>query len=87
MILFLLKQAFGDEDGHCHVLMAGLFKAGVQNVLDVFPNGIAIGAKNHAAFNGGVVHQLCFQAHVSVPLGKVFIDGGNGFHKFLFIAH
>ena len=43
VILFLLQQAFGDEQRQSHVLHAGRLEAGVQLVHDVFPDRVAGG--------------------------------------------
>ena len=48
-LALLLQQALGDEHGHGHVLMAGGLEAGVQIFLDVFPDGVAIGAQHNKA--------------------------------------
>ena len=87
MVFFLLQQALWNKQRHGHVFMAGFFEALVQQVHDVFPNGIAVWAQNHAALHGRVVHQFCLQADVGIPLGEVLVDGGNGFHHFFVLAH
>ena len=38
MVLFLVQQGFGNENGHCHILMAGLFDHAVKDLLNVFPD-------------------------------------------------
>ena len=83
MVLLLLQQALGDKQRHRHVLMAGRLEHPVQNVLDVLPDRIAVGAQDHAALDRGVVHQLRLLADIGVPLGKVLVDGGDGLHQFL----
>ena len=88
VVLLLLEQALGDEDGHGHVLMAGGLEHAVQDVGDVLPDGVAVGAQDHAALHAGIVHQLRLEAHVGVPLGKILVDGGDGLHQFLLLfAH
>ena len=88
MVLLLLEQAFGDEDGQVHVLVAQLFKAPVQLVLDVLPDGVAVGAVDEHALDGGVVDELRLFAHVGVPLGKVHLHIGDLLHLLLvFLGH
>ena len=71
MVFFLLKKAFRNEHGHIYILVAGFFKTGVKDFLDIFPNGIAVRAKHHAAANAGIINKFGFFYHVGVPLGKV----------------
>ena len=87
VVLFLLQQAFGDEHGHVHVLHAQLFKAPVQVRLHVFPQGIAVGLDDHAALHAGIVHQLGLFHHVGVPLGEVFLHGGDVLHHLFLLCH
>ena len=49
MILLLLKKAFGYEQGHINVFMAGFLEPPVQITLDTLPDGIAVGTDDHAA--------------------------------------
>ena len=87
MVFFLLQQAFGDEQRHGYVLVPCGLKARVQQMHDVFPDGIAVRPQNDAALDGGIIHQLCFQADVGIPLGEIFVDGGDGLHHFFVLAH
>ena len=86
MILFLLQQALRDQHGHGHVLMSVPFEHSVQNLLDILPDGVAIGAHDEAALDAGVIHQLCLGANIGEPLGKVHFHIGDLFH-FLFFCH
>ncbi len=83
MVLLLLEQGLGDEHGQVHVLVAGLLELLVQRVLDVLPDGVAIGAVDEHALDGGVVDQLRLPAHVGVPLGKVHLHIGDLLHLLL----
>ena len=65
--------------------MTALLKAGIQLLLDVFPDGIAVGTINKHALDRGIVNQLRLLAHISVPLGKVDLHIGDLFHLFLII--
>ena len=59
MVFFLLQQAFGNKQRHCHVFVPGFFETGIQQALNIFPNGISVGAQNDTALHGGIVYQLC----------------------------
>ena len=83
-LALLLQQALGDQHGHGHVFMAGGLEPGIQILLDVFPDGVAVGAHHHKALHAGIIYQLCLQADVGVPLGKVHFLGGNGLNQLLF---
>ena len=87
MVLFLVQQGFGNENGHCHVLMAGLFDHAVKDLLNVFPDGLGIGAHDDAATHAGIVDQFGFFYDVGIPLGEVFIHGGDFPHHFFVVCH
>ena len=86
-LALLFQQALGDQNGHGHVDMAGLFEHAVHNALDILPDGVAIGAQDHEALDGRIVHQLRLQADVGIPLGEVHLHGGDGFHISLVFCH
>ena len=89
MLGFLEQQAFGNEHGHVDVLMPGGFEAPIQRFLDALPNGEAVRTDNHATAHGRVVHQLAFENHVCVPLGKIHVARGDVLHEalFFFVRH
>ena len=87
-LALLLQQALGDEHRHGHVLMAGGLEAGVQIFLDVFPDGVAIGAQHNKALDAGILDQLGLRADVGVPLGEVDLLSGDRLdHFFLIVCH
>lgn len=73
--------------GHIHILYPDFFKPGVQIMLNVFPNRVAVGFDNHAAFGAGIIHQFRFPAYVRIPFGKIFLHGGDCFHHFFLLCH
>ena len=77
VVLLLLQQALRDEHGQIHILVAGLLELLVQLSLDVLPDGVAIGAVDEHALDGGVVDQFRLLAHVGVPLGEVYLHIGD----------
>ena len=81
---FFFQQALWNQHGHCHILVAGLLKFAVHDVLDVLPNGIAIGAQDGKALDGGILHQLRLAAHVRIPLGKIHLHVGDLLNLFIF---
>lgn len=86
-LALLLQQALGDEHGHGHVLMAGGLKAGVQVLLDVLPDGVAIGTQHHEALDAGILDQLGLGADIGIPLGEIDLLCGDRFdHFFLSFA-
>lgn len=46
---FFLEVAEGDEEGEVGVGVACGFDAGIEEALDVFPDGVAVGLDDHAA--------------------------------------
>ncbi len=87
MVLLLLQQALGDEHGQVYVLMPRLLELLVQEVLNVLPDGVAVGAVNEHALDAGIVDELRLFAHVGVPLGKVGLHVGDLFHLFFVLCH
>ena len=85
MVLLLLEQGLGDQHGQIHVLVAGLLEPTVHLPLDVLPDGIAIGAVDEHALDGGVVDQFRLLAHVGVPLGEVHLHVGDLLHLLLLV--
>ena len=50
---FFGEKALGDEQGEVGVDVAGFLKAAVEIALDGFPDGVALGPDDHAAFDRG----------------------------------
>ena len=84
VVLLLLQEGFGDQHGQVDVLVARFLKALVQLRLNILPDGVAIGAVDEHALDGGVVDQLRLFAHIGVPLGEIHLHVGDLFH-FLFV--
>ena len=84
VILFFLQQTFGNQQRHIDILNANLFKLGIHNPLDVFPNGIAIGTVNKYTLNGRIINQLRLLTYVGKPLCKVYLHICNLFNLFIF---
>ena len=84
VILFLLQQALGNQQGHIHVLHALLFELLVHDVLDILPDGVAVGPVDENALDGRIINQLGLGAHVREPLGKVLLHIGNLLNLLLF---
>ena len=87
VILLLLEQALRNQHGHGHIGVAGALKVGVQLLLDVLPDGIAIGTEDKHALGAGIVDELCLGADVGIPLGEVHLHIGDAFHLFLLFSH
>ena len=87
MVLFLLEQAFRDEQRHCHVLVTGLFKFRIQDALDVFPDCIAVWTDDHTAFDRRIVAQLCFFDDVGIPFCKVDVHRGDVIDHLFIVCH
>jgi len=83
-LAFLFQKALRDQHGHCHVLMAGFLEFAVHDPLHILPDGVAIGAQDGKALDGGVLHQLGLPAHVRIPLRKIDLHVGDLLHLFLF---
>ena len=85
-LALLLQKALGDQNGHCNIDVTGLFEHAVHDVLNILPNGIAIGTQNGKALYGGILHQLRLAADVGIPLCKVDLHIGDLFHS-LILCH
>ena len=64
--------------------MAGFLEFAVHDPLHILPDGVAIGAQDGKALDGGVLHQFGLPAHVRVPLRKIDLHVGDLLHLFLF---
>ena len=73
MVFFLLQQALGDEHGHIDILVTGRFEHAVEDMLDIFPDGVAVGTNDHTAADAAVIDQLRLFDHIGVPLGKIVL--------------
>ena len=87
MVPLLLEQALGNEHREIDVFMAGPLELRVQAVLDILPNGVAVGAVNEHALDAGVVDELRLPADVGEPLGEVHLHIGDLLHLFLILCH
>ena len=85
VVLFLLEQGLRDEHGQVDVLVACLLESSVQLGLDVLPNGVAVGAVDEHALDGGVVNEFGLSAHIGVPLGEVHLHVGDLFDFLLVV--
>ena len=83
MILFLLKQAFGDEHGHGNILMSALFEHPVKLLLYILPNGIAVRSKDQKALNAGIIDKLRLGANIGEPLGEILLHVSYLFNFFI----
>src|SRR5262244_1650839 len=77
MLRFLAEETDRDEDGKIRVDMAGGLEALVEFALHLFPDGVAVGADDHAAAHGAVVGELGFADDVEVPASVVFGARGD----------
>ena len=57
--------------------MAGFLEFAVHDPLHILPDGVAIGAQDGKALDGGVLHQFGLPAHVRVPLRKIDLHVGD----------
>lgn len=76
MLRLLPEKAHGDEEGEVGVLVAGLLEHAVQNLLDVLPDGVPVGADHDGAPHGPVVGELGLLDDLEVPLAEVLALGG-----------
>ena len=83
MVFLFLQEGLGDEHGQIHVFVAGFFELRIHEALDVFPDGIAIGAVDEHALDAGVVDELGLGAHVGVPFGEVHLHIRDLLHLLL----
>ena len=67
----LPDEGVRDEQREVGVLVPGFLEPSVQGGLDVLPQGIAVGADDHAPPDRGVVGELGPPDDLGVPLGEV----------------
>ena len=84
VVLLLLQQALGDQHRHGHVLVTGRLELPVEHLLDVLPDGVAVGAQNEQALDVGIIHKLRLGAHVGEPLGEIHFHIGDLLDLFFF---
>ncbi len=54
----------------------------------MLPDGVAVGANDHAAFDAGVRDEFGFGADIGIPLGEVLVHRGDVINHFLlFVCH
>ena len=85
-LALLLQPALGDQNGHRHVLVAGLLELTVHDALDILPDRVAVGTQDREALDAGVLDQLRLAADIGVPLGKIDLHIGD-LLDFLFFRH
>ena len=83
-LAFLFQKALRDQNGHRHVLVAGLFELAVHDLLDVLPDRVAVGTQDGEALYRGILHQLGLAADVGVPLSKISLHVGDLLDHFFF---
>ena len=86
MLCLLCKKAHGYKQRKICVLVSRGFKALIKLRLDIFPNGVAVGANDHSALDGAVIDKPCLFNHVGIPLRKVRFYVRNLFYK-IFLCH
>ena len=86
-IAFLGHQVLGDQKGHVDILNACLLEAGVQKVLDRFPEGVARGLIDKEALDVGIGYQTGLDHHVCIPLCEILIHGCDFGYQFFLFCH
>ena len=87
MVLLFLQKALRYEHGHIDILVAGGLEHAVEDVLDILPNGVAVGADDHAAADAAVIDQLGLFNDIGIPLRKIVLHRGDLGYHFLLICH
>ena len=73
VILFALKERFGNKHRHINILVTEPLELSVKYVLDILPDGVAVGTDYHAALDSGIIGKLSFFDNVGIPLSKINI--------------
>ena len=76
-LTLFFQKALRDEHRHGHIDVPGLFKLCVHDLLHILPDGVAIGAQDRKALDGGILHQLRLAADIGIPLGKIDLHIGD----------
>ena len=74
---FFLQEAFRYEHREICVHMAGFLEHPIQRLLHLFPDGIAVGADDHATLNWRVIREFCCGNHIGIPPGVVLTALGD----------
>ena len=82
---FAHEQAFGDEQRKIRVLMARRFESCIELGADVLPDRVPVGTEDDAAAHRCVIHELCAQADLRIPIGDIGGLCRNAF-DFFFLA-
>ncbi len=76
---FLGQEALRDQQREVRVAVPGRLEASVQVPLHHFPDRVAVGLDDHAAFDDlGRFGHVGLLHDVLIPGGEVLIAGGNG---------
>ncbi len=76
---FLVQETLRDQQREIDILMAGGFEAIVELALQQFPDGVAVGLDDHAAFDDfGRLRHVALENDVLIPGGEVLGAGRDG---------
>ncbi len=79
VLRFPLHEALRNQQGEINVLVPGGLEAVVELALQQFPDGIAVGLDDHAAFDDlGRLGHVALQNHVLVPRGEILAARSDG---------
>ncbi len=79
MLGFLLQKTLRDQQRKINILMAGGFEAIVQLALQHFPDGVAVGLDDHAAFDDfGRLGHVAMKHDVLIPGSEVLAALSDG---------
>ena len=87
VVFFFIEQAFRNKHRHADIFMSERLKLPVELFLNIFPNGIAVGADDHTAFYAGVFDKLCLFHNVGIPFCEIFLHRGDFFNHFFLLCH
>src|SRR6185369_3422133 len=79
VLRFLREKALRNEEREVAVLVTGLLEHPVQGGLHLLPDGVAIGADDHATANRAVVSKLGAHEHLVVPRGEILAPWSQSF--------
>ena len=73
VILFLLEKALGDKHRHTNILVTQCLETGIEYLLYVLPDSVAIGSYYHTALYACIRYEFCFSADIGIPLCEILI--------------
>ena len=87
MLCFFLDKTTWNEQREVGIEYSGFLEAGIHELLNIFPDGVAIRPNDHAAAHRSIVSQFCLTYYLVIPLRKIIVLVDDIFDIPIFISH